>query len=59
MLCQHTLQNLTCIKEAVKAQNNRQADTAKIAVQLEEPEQEEQQSKQLEHLRRLDKRHET
>ena len=29
------------------------------AVQLEEPEQEEQQSKQLQHLRRLGKRHRT
>ena len=29
MLSQHTLQNLTCIKEAVKAQNSGQADTAK------------------------------
>ena len=29
MLFQHTLQNLTCIKEAAKAQNSGQADTAK------------------------------
>ena len=58
MLSQHTLQNLTCIKEAAKAQNSGQADTAKIAVQLEEPEQEEQQSKQLQYLRRVGKMHE-
>ena len=57
-LSQHTLQNLTCIKEAAKAQNSRQADTVKIVVQLEEPKQEVQQSKQLQHLRRLGKRHE-
>ena len=34
MLSQHTVQNLTCIKESAKAKNGRQADTAKIAVQL-------------------------
>ena len=28
MLSQHTLQKVTCIKEAAKAQNSRQADTA-------------------------------
>ena len=28
MLSQHTLSKLTCIKEAAKAQNSRQADTA-------------------------------
>ena len=28
MLSQHTLHKLTCIKQAVKAQNSRQADTA-------------------------------
>ena len=32
---------------------------SKIAVQLEEPEQEKQHSKQLQHLERLGKRHET
>ena len=55
MLSQHTLQKLTCIKEATKAQNSGQADR-RIAVQLEEPEQEEQQSKQLQYLRKLGKR---
>ena len=29
LLSQHTLQNLNCIKEAAKAQNTGQADTAK------------------------------
>ena len=29
-LSQHTLQKLTCIKEAAKAQNSRQANTAMI-----------------------------
>ena len=52
------LQELTCIKEAVKDQKSRQADTVKIAIQLEEPEQKEQQNKQLQHLGRLGKRHE-
>ena len=28
MLSQHTLQKITCIKEAAKAQNSGQADTA-------------------------------
>ena len=28
-LSQHTLQNLTCIKEAAKGRNSRQADTVK------------------------------
>ena len=35
-LSQHTLQNLHCTKEAAKAQNGGQADTAKIAVEPEE-----------------------
>ena len=39
------------MKEAAKAQNSRQADTVK----LEEPGQEEQQSKQLQHIRKLGK----
>ena len=58
MLSLHTLWELTCIKEAEKAQNNGQADTVKIAVQLEELEQEKQQSKQIQHFGRLVKGHE-
>ena len=51
MLSQHTLQKLTCIKEAAKAQNSGQASCT-----TRRPEQEEQQSKQLHHLRRVGKR---
>ena len=50
----HTESNL--YKRGYKSQNSRQAGTVKIAIQLEEPEQEEQHSKQLQYLRRLGKR---
>ena len=56
-LSQHTLQNLTCIKEAAKAKNSGQAGTSEIDVHLEEPGHKEPQSKQLQDLRRLGKRH--
>ena len=60
--CRHAIPACTAksnlYKRGCKSPKQWTSQHSEIAVQIEEPEQEEQQSKQLQHLRELGKRHE-